>query len=119
MADRGSKMSVSSDERTAPADRGPQHDAPSTAAGNLLPSFDEATTLGLQDYWHLYEKHYDEIRVILLAELADDPEVGELIRRTPREALDEQGKVSRNVTRRAIVDGQWDSYREHLRSQGL
>jgi PAS domain S-box-containing protein len=84
-----------------------------------LPDFDQATIDGLRDYWEVYEKHYQELRVILMAELADDPDIGELIRTTPKEIQDEQARISHEMTRRAIVEGDWKSYAENIRSQGI
>lgn len=74
--------------------------------------------LGIHDYWAVYERHYEEIRAILLAELSVDEEIGDIIRRTPHEVLNEQGRLTRELTRRAIFDGDWDAYLAHLRSQG-
>lgn len=80
--------------------------------------FSPEVLLGIEDYWAVYERHYEEIRAILVAELSADEELGEIIRRTPRGALVEQGRLSRELTRRAIFDGEWDAYLAHLRSQG-
>lgn len=73
---------------------------------------------GLTDFWAVYDRHYDEIRAIVLAELADDPEIGDIIRRTPKETLDERGRQTRELIGRAILDGDWKPYLTSLRSQG-
>ena len=83
-----------------------------------VPSFTESELAGIRDYWTVYERHYEEIRAIFLADLAEDEEVGEFIRKTPREILDAQGLASLRLTRRAILEGTWRPYMAHLRAQG-
>jgi hypothetical protein len=82
------------------------------------PKFSEEDLAGIRDYWTVYERHYDEIRAIFLADLAEDREVGEFIRRTPRKVFVEQGTASLKLTRRAILEGTWRPYLAHLRAQG-
>lgn len=74
---------------------------------------------GMADFWEVYEERYDEVRAALLASLADDAEIGPVLRSTPREEMDESGRRSRELTRRAILDGDWEPYLEDLRAQGL
>lgn len=109
-------MSVSGDDVTGPGGQPPK---PRSGSQQEQSSpFSQEELLGVHDYWTVYERHYDEIRAILLADLADDEEIGDIIRRTPHEVLNEQGRLSRELTRRAIFDGEWDAYLAHLRSQG-
>jgi PAS domain S-box-containing protein len=82
------------------------------------PEFEDDVLAGLRDYWDIYERHYDEIRLVLIAELTADEEVGPVIRATPSEALEESSRRSRELTRRAIVDGDWEPYLANLTEQG-
>lgn len=82
------------------------------------PEFEDDVLAGLRDYWDIYERHYDEIRLVLIAELTADEEVGRLIRTTPPEVMEENAKRSRELTRRAILDGDWEPYLESLKAQG-
>ena len=82
------------------------------------PEFEDDVLAGMRDYWDIYERHYDEIRLVLIAELTADEEVGRLIRTTPPEVLEENSKRSRELTRRAIVDGDWEPYLTNLKTQG-
>lgn len=80
--------------------------------------FDDQTLAGMRDYWDVYDRHYDEIRLVVLAELAADQEVGRIIRATPPDVLEERGRESRELMRRAIEHGEWDTYTESLKAQG-
>lgn len=82
------------------------------------PEFEDDVLAGLRDYWDIYERHYDEVRLVLTAELAADEEVGRLIRTTPPEVMEENSKKTRELTRRAIVDGEWEPYMDSLKAQG-
>jgi PAS domain S-box-containing protein len=82
------------------------------------PEFEDDVLAGLRDYWGIYERHYEEIRLVLTAELSADEEVGRLIRTTPPEVMEENSRVSRELSQRAIMDGDWEPYLESLKSQG-
>jgi PAS domain S-box-containing protein len=82
------------------------------------PEFEDDVLAGLRDYWGIYERHYEEIRLVLTAELTADEEVGRLIRTTPPEVLEENSKRSRELSKRAIMDGDWEPYLESLKTQG-
>lgn len=82
------------------------------------PEFEDDVLAGLRDYWDIYERHYDEIRLVLIAELTADEEVGRLIRTTPPEVLEENSRKSRELSRAAIMDGDWEPYLESLKAQG-
>ncbi len=96
-------------------------DPPDEQNGTLTlrpPEFEDDVLAGLRDYWDIYERHFDEIRLVLTAELSADEEVGRLIRTTDPAVMEESSKVSRELTRRAIVDGDWEPYLENLKTQG-
>jgi PAS domain S-box-containing protein len=82
------------------------------------PEFEDDVLAGMRDYWGIYERHFDEVRLVLMAELAADAEVGRLIRTTPPEVMEGNSRRSRELTRRAIVDGDWEPYLENLKAQG-
>lgn len=82
------------------------------------PDFEDDVLAGMRDYWSIYERHYDEIRLVLIAELTADEEVGRLIRTTPPEVMEENAKKSRELSRRAIMEGDWEPYLESLKAQG-
>lgn len=82
------------------------------------PEFEDDVLAGMRDYWDVYDRHYDEIRLVLIAELTADEEVGRLIRTTPPDVLERSSRESRELTRRAIVDGDWEPYLSNLKTQG-
>jgi PAS domain S-box-containing protein len=83
-----------------------------------VPEFTEEQQAGMRDFWDIYERHYDEIRLVLMAELSADKEIGRLIRSTPPEIQEEQAEISRQLSRRAILDGEWEPYLASLKTQG-
>lgn len=72
----------------------------------------------LRLFWEVYEDHYEEVQAGLLESLAGHPELGPLLRRIPPDELEERGRVSRELSRRALLDGEWEPYLVNLRSQG-
>jgi rsbT co-antagonist protein RsbR len=73
---------------------------------------------GLEDFWNVYDAHYDEISNDARTNLADDPEFGPILKAMTEEQAEAQGRESREKLRHAILDGDWDSYLTDLRDQG-
>jgi rsbT co-antagonist protein RsbR len=73
---------------------------------------------GLKDFWEVYEGHYDEITKGTMDALADDPELGPMMRSMPAEQTAENNRRSREMMRNAIISGNWDAYTADLRAQG-
>jgi rsbT co-antagonist protein RsbR len=69
-------------------------------------------------FWEVYEAHYDEVSEASRAQIADHPEFGPLMRAIPPQQAAEQSKKSRETTRRALIDGDWDAYMEQIKTQG-
>ena len=107
-------MSLSSPEVSTSEDP-PEETGPPQVRGTPIRAMDLP---GLHDYWAVYERHYEEIRSIVLAELSDDPEIGQVIRNTPPEVLEKRGRESREAIRGAILSGDWQPYLDNLREQG-
>lgn len=73
---------------------------------------------GLKDFWEVYDSHYDEISKGTMDALADDPELGPMMRAMPAEQAAENNRRSRELIRSAILNGTWDAYTADLRAQG-
>ncbi|MDQ4006010.1 MAG: PAS domain-containing protein, partial [Actinomycetota bacterium] len=73
---------------------------------------------GMRDFWAVYDRHYEEVSEALLEEVSAIPSFRSLLEAIPPEEREEQNRASRELTRRAIVDGAWEPYLEHLRGQG-
>jgi PAS domain S-box-containing protein len=80
---------------------------------------DERERQGLRDFWTVYERHYEEVGEILLEELLSVPSIRPLIEATPAEAREEQNRVTRELSRRAVMDGDWEPYLENIRGRGV
>lgn len=68
------------------------------------------------DFWELYERWYDEISAETENVLRRDPAIASIIDQHPQ--TDEQKGASRELLRRALVDGDWAPHLESLRVQG-
>jgi len=83
-----------------------------------VPKLTAAEQQGLRDYWEIYEAHYQEISAELGRELAVHPELAPLIRNTNPEKAAEQQRVSLELQRRAILQGEWEPYLSNAETQG-
>jgi rsbT co-antagonist protein RsbR len=76
------------------------------------------TQAGLEDFWAIWDKSYEQVSDEAIRRLADDREFGPIIQSTSAEELQAQDRESRDRIRRAVMDGEWDEYVQNLRSQG-
>ncbi|MGH2528365.1 MAG: STAS domain-containing protein [Actinomycetota bacterium] len=74
---------------------------------------------GLEDFWRVYDAHYEEISNDAQTLLADDPDFGPVLASMTQQQREEQNRESRERMRRAIVEGEWDPYFSELRVQGF
>lgn len=73
---------------------------------------------GLEDFWKVYDGHFEEIEAELRGLVEEDPDFGPLLQAIPQEQAEEQSRDSRARMGKAILDGEWDSYLDNLRAQG-
>src|SRR5579871_5926900 len=69
-------------------------------------------------FWEVYNANYDQITAASRRDLAAHPEFGPLLRNSTPEQFAEQNQRSRDILRRALLDGEWQTYLEELRTQG-
>jgi PAS domain S-box-containing protein len=81
------------------------------------PPFD-ATQAALLDFWAIYDASYDLVQKVTLDLATAHPEFGPLVRAMSPEQSAEQNLRSRELMRRAIVEGEWEAYTADLRAQG-
>lgn len=72
----------------------------------------------MKDFWTVYDAHYDEISDAVMGAVSGKPELVALFAAIPPEKLEEQRRTSRQRMRRAMIDGEWESYLENLRREG-
>jgi rsbT co-antagonist protein RsbR len=72
----------------------------------------------LEAFWKIYDAHYDEINQESMEALSQDPEFGPLIASMPAEQLEHQNYRSRQLIRRAVLEGDWEPYLADLHEQG-
>ncbi|MEO5969320.1 MAG: STAS domain-containing protein [Bdellovibrionia bacterium] len=70
-------------------------------------------------FWVPYEAHYDEIQLDVLAEAKKIPQFEKLISSIPPQMMVEQNKINKALMRGAILDGKWDDFINHQRSEGV
>ena len=73
----------------------------------------------MREFFEVYEAHYEEVSEALLAWATRHPELAPLLRAVPPEEMDGQRRRSRELMREAAVEGQWEPYLAHLRSEGI
>ena len=73
---------------------------------------------GMKDFLEVYEAHYDEIYRRLLRSVEKLPGLHSLVKRTPPEQQDEQNRISRQLMREAILNGNWKPLLDSQRAQG-
>ena len=72
---------------------------------------------GLQDFWRVYDQHFEEISARAAEVARAHPEFGPLIRGMSADDLVAQNQRSRAKLARAVA-GEWDAYAADLRAQG-
>jgi rsbT co-antagonist protein RsbR len=82
------------------------------------PALTSADQQALEDFWKIYDAHYDEITQESMDALSEDPEFGPLMASIPAEQLEHQNAQSRALTRRALLEGDWKPYLADLHEQG-
>jgi rsbT co-antagonist protein RsbR len=84
----------------------------------ISPEFKPSDQPGLQDFWKIYDAHYDEISTEARDLLAQDPDFGPILQGMTEEQSEAQSRESREMLARAILDGDWDGYVAYMRAQG-
>jgi rsbT co-antagonist protein RsbR len=79
-----------------------------------LPSLTDSQLEAMRSFWKVYDAHYEEVRDKIDEDLAGIPEISDLLDRTSSE----QSRLSRELGRRAILDGEWQEYLEYMQDQG-
>jgi rsbT co-antagonist protein RsbR len=73
---------------------------------------------GIKDFWQLYERHYDEINAELMAIVEGLPQLAAALKRMSAAQLEEQSRLSRELLKRAVLDGEWAPLMDNQRRQG-
>lgn len=69
-------------------------------------------------YYVVFEKYADVLTKKLTEDLQNHPVFGKLIKGMPKEVLEAQNKVSRELQEDAIINGNWQPYIEYQAKQG-
>jgi PAS domain S-box-containing protein len=72
---------------------------------------------GLQDFWIVYDRHYDEISALSMVDARQHAEFAPLVAALTPEMLAVQRQHGRDMLRRAVA-GEWEVYIADLRQQG-
>jgi PAS domain S-box-containing protein len=74
--------------------------------------------IGLQDFWQVYTKNYDQILQATLDASLADSQLGPMIKAIPPEVARAQRVESMERLRAAIFEAQWKPYEARLRQEG-
>lgn len=85
-----------------------------------IPSLTPQATQGLKDYWEVSEKHHSKIDARVLELCAAIPDFTPIVKAMSADpgAMERQNQASRQLSRRAFIDGDWDPYLKDLQMQG-
>src|SRR5687768_9217319 len=85
-----------------------------------LPRLTAEERQALQDYWHVYEAHRDEITSQLLAMASQHPEFKSILQNQASQppTAEEQAR-SYEIQRNAILHNDWEPYLRSLQQQGM
>lgn len=83
-----------------------------------LPVLSSAEQAGVKDFWEVYEEHYDEVYREVMRIAEELPQLASALERMTPEQLDEQNRTSRDLMRRAAINGDWAPLVENQREQG-
>lgn len=72
----------------------------------------------LADLWQQLQNHDQAMRAEFMRELEKIPSMASLLRNTAPAQLEEQEKVSKRISRAALLDGDWEQFAHHQRQQG-
>ncbi len=84
-----------------------------------IPELTPADQEGLQDYWSVYESHWEEIDAELLQMAANHPELQFILNNPARQPTVEEREDSLERQRRAFLQGEWKPYLDNLQAQGF
>jgi rsbT co-antagonist protein RsbR len=73
---------------------------------------------GRLDFWTVYDAQFDAMSAALTESIAQDPDLGPLIRDRDQTASRAQARQSHELMRRALLDGEWEAYETTLQQQG-
>lgn len=90
----------------------------SVTSHNLLPKVDPSMRPGMKLYWNVQEKHEKELTDQLLKACMEIPDFVPVIKAMSPATMAKQQSESRERSRRAFIDGEWEPYLLELRNQG-
>jgi len=83
-----------------------------------VPGFVVEQAAGLLDFREVYERMLEDLALSPSEIVLGLPELSVIVRASGAEHLIEQAGQTRDLLRRAIVDGEWEAYIDHIRSLG-
>ena len=81
------------------------------------PWFEPEEQPALLDFWQIYDDNFDAVGEASRVALEAHPVFGPIMRATPKELMEEEGRRSRERMK-AAVHGSWEEYDRNLRDQG-
>jgi len=82
------------------------------------PQLNDMQRSAMLDFWTVYEDHYEELQRELEKAASTDPVLQSVIHQVPQHVRDEQNRLSFELTRKALVDSEWEPWLENLQEQG-
>lgn len=93
--------------------------APVRPSDPAAPELTPEEQAAMREFFETYEAHHDEVSEALMDWAGQHPELARLLEAVPPEEAAEQRRRSRELMRRAALDGEWEPYLAHLRGEGM
>lgn len=78
----------------------------------------EGDKAALKDFWNVYNRRFEAIVAEAAQIISQKPGLAVMTESAVAEKLNEQRRISRERMRRAILEGQWDTYLDNLQREG-
>ncbi|MBN2116625.1 MAG: response regulator [Anaerolineales bacterium] len=84
-----------------------------------IPKLTPEEKQGLQDYWNVYEAHREEVTAKLQEMASQHAEFKFILQNSTLQPEAEEQARSRELQRKAVLDGDWEPYLKDLQRQGM
>ena len=84
-----------------------------------LPELTPEERQGMQDYWHVYEEHREEISAQIAGMAMNHPEFKFILQNPSAQPTEEQRARNLEIQRNAALHQDWEPYLKNLQQQGM
>src|SRR5581483_1258824 len=83
-----------------------------------VPVFGPERQAGLRDFWNAYEANWEELNKQLMVLVHQLPRLSAIVKQMSQKQMDEQNRLSLQLMRQALLEGNWEPLLANNRAQG-